>query len=216
MTSHRRAQERARRKEEILQAARAVFAQVGYRQTTVEAVAERAEVGKGTIYLYFENKESLRTELLLRALAELTGHLKAASDSCSVLHPEQRLRVMADAYLDFALNTPDYFRLLNAYDRGDFEHGVSSPQRERLLEAGNHTLELVTQAVADGMALGFFVPDDPKRVAAALWAAFNGALGLMAHPIRRTMLPGTDGPSLCRVTLDLLLRGIRQDLGQED
>ena len=78
MPSQRRARERAQRKEEILQAGRAAFAEVGYRRTTVEAVAERAEIGKGTIYLYFESKDAIQAELLLQALSELQAQLKAA------------------------------------------------------------------------------------------------------------------------------------------
>jgi AcrR family transcriptional regulator len=225
ITSVRRAQERAQRKEDILQAARAVFAQVGYSRTTVEAVAARAEVGKGTIYLYFESKEAIRAELLLQALAELTAQLQTAGESCSMLHPEQRLRAIADAYLVFAQSQPDYFRLLNAYDRGDFEHGVPAEQRARLLEASKRALELVTQPIADGMALGLFLCDEPNRVAGILWGALNGALGLMAHPVRRNMIPGADGAGLCRSTVELFLRGITKagvpggcagDLGTRD
>jgi len=207
-TANRRAQERARRKADILTAARAVFAQSGFQGTTVEAVAERAEVGKGTIYLYFESKEALRAELLLHAIRELTATLKAASDSRSVLHPEQRLRGIAEAYLAFAHNSPDYFRLLNSYDRGDFESGISSQRRDQLLEASRKTLEIVTQPIADGIALGLFAPGDPRTLAGVLWAAINGALGVMAHPVRRNLIPAIDAAGLCRLTVDLFLRGI--------
>jgi AcrR family transcriptional regulator len=209
MTPNRRAQERARRKAEIMQAARAVFAQAGFRRTTVEAVAEQAEIGKGTIYLYFESKEALRAELVLQAMAELTAQLKAASDRCSVLHPEQKLHALGNTYLAFAQNSPDYFRLLNAYDGDDLEYGVSAHQRERMLEMSNGALELVTQAIADGMALGLFVPGDARQMAGVLWATLNGAVGLMAHPIRRTIIPTTDAAGLCQTTIELFLRGMR-------
>jgi AcrR family transcriptional regulator len=117
MTARRRAQDRARRKEEILQAAREVFAEEGYQATTVEAVAERAEIGKGTISLYCESKDALRGELLLQALDELTAQLKAAGQTRG-LAPDARLRAMAEAYVAFAQQSPDYFHLLNAYDNG--------------------------------------------------------------------------------------------------
>jgi len=58
------------------------------------------------------------------------------------------------------------------------------------------------------MALGLYVPGDPKRAAAVLWGALNGALGLMAHPIRRTMIPAIDGPALARAAVDLFIRGL--------
>ncbi len=145
---------------------------------------------------------------MLQALAALQAQLKAAGEDPATQRPDQKLRAMAAAYLDFAENTPDYFRLLNAYDRGDFEQGTSTQQRERLLEASNNTLDIVKKVIADGMSSGLFGPGDPRKTAAILWGGMNGALGLLAHPIRRNMLPGTDGQALCLATVDLLLKGL--------
>jgi len=208
-TADRREQDRARRKQEILLAARAVFNQAGFRRATVDAVARRAEVGKGTIYLYFENKEAILAELLLQALGELAEQLQAASDSYPVLHPDQRLRALADAYLAFAQNAPDYFWLLNAFDRGDFQQGISPQRREQLYAASEHTLELARQAIADGMALGILAPGEPRLAAGVLWAALNGALALMANPIRRALV-ATDLPTFYHATVEAFLTGLRQ------
>ena len=129
----RRELERARRKQDILQAARAVFAQDGYNRATVAAIARHAELGKGTLYLYFDTKEAILAELTLQALGELGEQLQAAVDGCSPLHPNQRLRAMADAYLAFAQHAPDYFRLLNAFDHGGFLDGISPALKEQIL-----------------------------------------------------------------------------------
>jgi AcrR family transcriptional regulator len=203
----RRELERARRKQEILDAARAVFAQDGYNRATVAAVARRAELGKGTIYLYFETKETILAELTLQALGELGTQLQIAVDRCSPLHPDRRLRAMADAYLAFAQHAPDYFRLLNAFDHGGFQDGISETLTEHILVASNRTLDLVAQAVADGMALGIFAHDDARQAAGVLWAALNGALALAAHPIRRTLV-SADPADLYRATFELCLKGL--------
>lgn len=203
----RREHERARRKQDILQAARAVFAEDGFSRATVDAVAQRAEVGKGTIYLYFETKEAILAELVLQALAELGGRLQAASDRCSVLHPDHRLRAMADAYLTFAQDAPDYFRLLNAFDHGRFQDGISPERHAQILKESNHTLQLVGQAIADGMALQVFAPGDARRAAGVLWAALNGALTLLAHPIRRQMISVAPA-DLYHATLEMCLKGL--------
>jgi AcrR family transcriptional regulator len=47
------------RRQEIIDAARSVFAHKGFNNATLEDVAERAEFGKGTLYNYFTNKEAL-------------------------------------------------------------------------------------------------------------------------------------------------------------
>lgn len=204
---NRREIERARRKQDLLQAARAVFAENGYERATVDAIAQRAEVGKGTIYLYFETKEALLAELVLQALNELAQRLQAAGDLCSLLHPDQRLLAMADAYLAFAQNAPDYFRLLNAYDHGIFQADIAPELREQIVSESNRTLDLVAQAISDGMALRLFAPGDARQLAGVIWAALNGARALMAHPVRRDLI-ATDAISLYRATLALCLQGL--------
>jgi len=204
----RREQERARRRQAILDAARAVFAQEGFRRATVDAIAQRAEVAKGTVYLYFESKEAILAELVLRALTELAMQLQAAYDSCSLLHPDQKLKAMADAYLAFARNAPDYFWLLNAFSRGAFQDGISAERHDQIVAASEQTLALATQAINDGMALGLFTPGDARQAACVLWAALNGALALTSHPIRRQAMQ-TDTTTLYRATFELVLRGLR-------
>jgi TetR/AcrR family transcriptional regulator len=206
-TQDRREQERTRRRNEILASARAVFAQDGYRHATVDQIAQRAEVAKGTIYLYFETKEAILAELVLQALAELHTQLHEAVESHSILQPEGRLRAMAEAYLAFSQRSPDYFRLVTAFDGGDISDNVSPERNQQILAMSNRTLDLVAQAVGDGMALGMFVAADARQAAAVLWAGLNGSLALLAHPIRRTMIQ-TDLPGLYHATLELLLRGL--------
>lgn len=206
-TQDRREQDRARRKQEILLAARAIFAQNGFRRATVDEVAQRAEVAKGTIYLYFENKEAILAELVLCALSDLGSRLTTANDGHSLLHPEAKLRAMAHAYLSFAQNVPDYFRLLTAFESGDFESGLSVARQAQIRAASSRTLELVTQAISDGMALGIFTPGDARQNAGVIWAALNGVLALMAHPVRRQLM-ATETADLYQATLELFLKGL--------
>ena len=207
-TQERREQDRARRKQEILLAARAVFAQNGFRSATVDQIAQQAEVAKGTIYLYFENKEAILAELVLCALNDLSNRFTAANDGHSLLQPEAKLRAMARVYLSFAQNAPDYYRLLSAFDGGDFERGFSTQRGEQIRAESNRVLDLVTQAISDGMALGIFAAGDARQTAGVIWAALNGALALLAHPLRQQLI-ATDAASLYYAALELCLKGLR-------
>jgi AcrR family transcriptional regulator len=64
-----RRRRKAERPKEILEAAFLEFSRNGYATTTLDQVAERAGVTKGTIYVYFENKE----HLFISMVRELTG-----------------------------------------------------------------------------------------------------------------------------------------------
>jgi AcrR family transcriptional regulator len=206
-TQDRREQERARRRNDILLSARAVFAQQGFRRATVDEIAQRAEVAKGTIYLYFPNKEAILADLVLIALAELQSQLIAAVEAHSILQPDGRLRAMADAYLLFSQRSPDYYRLLTAFDGGDLGNDLSPERNQLILAASNRTLDLVAQTIADGIALGIFAAREARQAAAVLWAGLNGSLALLSHPIRRSMV-ATDLPGLYHATLELLLKGL--------
>ena len=56
-------EEKQRRREMILDAAGARFQRFGYSKTTMEEVAADAGISKGTIYIYFQNKEDIFLEL---------------------------------------------------------------------------------------------------------------------------------------------------------
>jgi AcrR family transcriptional regulator len=66
-----RRRRKAERPHEILEAAFAEFSRNGYAMTTLDQIAERAGVTKGTIYVYFENKEHLFISMV-RELMKVT------------------------------------------------------------------------------------------------------------------------------------------------
>jgi AcrR family transcriptional regulator len=74
----RKEREKRARQEEILTAARALFALKGYHNTTLEEIAHHAEFGKGTIYNYFSSKEELFYGIIDQLTAE-TVELALAS-----------------------------------------------------------------------------------------------------------------------------------------
>ena len=73
-----RAGRRNERRATILAAALDEFAARGFAATRLDDVARRAGVAKGTIYLYFRDKESLFQELVRTMLSPLVGAIEAA------------------------------------------------------------------------------------------------------------------------------------------
>lgn len=65
----------ANKREDILKAALELFAERGYDGTTVPMIADRAQVGAGTIYRYFDNKESLVNALFQSCVKEFAETL---------------------------------------------------------------------------------------------------------------------------------------------
>jgi AcrR family transcriptional regulator len=73
-----RAERQAERRETILAAALDEFAARGFAATRLDDIARRADVAKGTIYLYFRDKEALFQELVRTMLSPIVGRLEAA------------------------------------------------------------------------------------------------------------------------------------------
>jgi AcrR family transcriptional regulator len=70
----------AARREAILVAALDEFSKRGFDATRIDDVAKRANVGKGTVYLYFKDKESLFQELIRTMLIPLIGAIEALGE----------------------------------------------------------------------------------------------------------------------------------------
>jgi len=73
-----RAERQALRREAILAAALDEFSARGFAATRLDDVAKRADVAKGTIYLYFRDKESLFQELVRAMLSPIVSRVAGA------------------------------------------------------------------------------------------------------------------------------------------
>lgn len=211
LTTTRRQREKADRQAAILDAARQVFFEAGIRDATVDAIAARAQVAKGTVYLYFRSKETILATLLLEGLDSLNQRLSAAYASAP-LEAEPQLRALADAYYEFYREERDYFRLMMAFDRGQFRESIRRELYETILHRSLDGFHWLVRAIEHGMASGQIAPGDARQVAGAAWAALNGVLVLISHPLRRELL-AQDVRSLYASVLEIMLAGIRRDHG---
>jgi len=66
------------RKQLIIEAATKSFSLFGYKATTMDQVAKIANVGKGTIYTFFNNKEELLSEIVRSLIKEMKATAEAA------------------------------------------------------------------------------------------------------------------------------------------
>jgi len=190
-----------------------VFFENGFHRATVDNVAERAEVSKGTVYLYFESKETILALLLLEGLEELTGELERACAMEESLPADERLRRLGRAYLRFFEEEPEYFRLLVAMDRGRFQDSITPEVYQKVLSASLEGLGWVAKAVQQGVDEKTFRCRDIQQAASVLWATMNGVLELMEHPLRREMV-GVERETLYRAALETVIRGL-QTIPQE-
>jgi AcrR family transcriptional regulator len=99
-----------RRRAEILDVAAALFAEHGFANVQVQAVADKLGVGNGTVYRYFPTKEALFLAAVERGLTELDQEMTAiVADPAA--DPLAQVRAAITAYLRFFHRRPEMAEL---------------------------------------------------------------------------------------------------------
>lgn len=151
----------------LLDAAHDLLVEHGPGGLTVRAVATGAGVAPMGVYNRFDGKQGLLEALYIRGFNDLRDRVNSASGATA----HDRLRAAADEYRAFALESPQYYRLM-------FEH-VSDvdPSEEAVLQAYESFNALVDLVQACQMA-GQLAGDQAVNVAQQLWSAIHGAVSL--------------------------------------
>ena len=98
------------RREEILQAAKELFLELGYEATTIRRIADRVGVSAPALYLYFQDKEQMMLALCDQTFAVLIESIAEIENT--VTDPRERIRRFGEAYLKFGLAHPDEYKLI--------------------------------------------------------------------------------------------------------
>lgn len=120
MAQSLRDRQKIRRREEMLVAARALFVERGYSSTTMDAIAEQADVGVATVYTYFGNKEGVFAELARMDMSELQAEGEAGLTSL----PEDPLQAVQQL-LGIYKRVHDYisYEVIRAFSMGARKKG---------------------------------------------------------------------------------------------
>lgn len=110
----RKEREKEQRRDELLAAAQAVFFTRGLQAATMDEIAAKAEVSKGTLYLYYRSKEDLYLAVLLRGTDIMYAMFREVlTKSMPVLC---KVKELAETYYRFCTSHRDYFRMLEFFE----------------------------------------------------------------------------------------------------
>jgi TetR/AcrR family transcriptional regulator len=102
--------EKEQRRDNIIDAAEKLFFDMDYESVSMDEIAKEIGLGKGTLYLYFKNKESLFYAVALRGMRILnTMHLKSLNHEKIGLN---KLHALIEGYFQFTQKYPEYFHML--------------------------------------------------------------------------------------------------------
>ena len=152
------------RPQEILDAALAVFAARGYRNTRLEDVGEAAGVTKGAIYHYFANKEDLLLRAIEQRSEEAFGRIEEIlRDKTAPV--STRLRLVVRRW--FGSVSKERLAVVTLLLQG-IAHEAPDAFRRWLAGGPVASTRLIATLVREGQARGEFRPDADADVAARM------------------------------------------------
>ncbi|CAM5267125.1 TetR/AcrR family transcriptional regulator [Bacillus safensis] len=146
------------RRQMILDGATKAFTQFGYKATTMDLVAKLANVGKGTIYTFFKNKEELFDEIFTSLLMEMRKIADEAMDEEKSF--SENLHLALFAILEFRKNHQLTIKIFQE----SAELGTSAV-KEMIEKMEQMIIRYIKTKVKEAIDKGDIKPCDPELTA---------------------------------------------------
>lgn len=157
------------KKQHILDTARKVFAEKGFKSVTMKDIVEACEISRGGLYLYFDSTEQIFLEILMMESQEsddlFTGHISeddTAADILTLFLKEQKKELLQKKD-SLTVAVYEYFFADKATDKNNM--------LRKQFDAGVKVLEKLIEA---GVASGEFYCENPKGAAANIMYVLEG------------------------------------------
>lgn len=184
------------RRREILEAAEELFQRRGYDVATIQAIAAKAGVAAGTVYLYFPSKEAILVALqedfeagLLDTFADISAAVLAEEDaSGEIVSYQEVVERLVDGIVAYGLERRGACEVI-ARDAGR----AGAAAGDSLLAGG--LTELLGRVIREGVRLGYIHTSDPEMAAYLLNLAAVSSIGhaiafegeeMLARVVRQT------------------------------
>lgn len=172
-TKERKTRQKAEMRDAILSAALNLFSDEGYDNVTMRKIAEEIEYSVGTIYLYFKDRDEIFFELHKLGFEEFYKRQLAIQ---YVKDPLQRLTEHGLAYIQFAVDQPQYYDLM-------FISRIPAKtiKEQHDWKSGHRTYELLKLNISQAKDAGYFKDVDLEVAAFSLWSFVHGISSLFVR-----------------------------------
>ena len=203
----KRKKEKESKRNNILKAARKLFFDKGFKAVTVDSIAAKAGVSKGSIYLYFDSKEEIYAQVLI---ADNIEHHKDLLYLSSKEAPaEELLREYSERYVNNFLHDNELFRILMTFMLQTEQMNLTPQQNAELIRTTNDNIKFVSGILQKGIDAGDFLPTiDVRQTQNAIWGMLNGIISLflfMGNPAKRADRINT----MVKESLDIFIKGLK-------
>lgn len=205
--NERKERERNRRKEEIIVAAEKLFFTKGIENTTMDNVAEKAELSKGTLYLYFKSKEEIHWEITQRHMMQVMETMKSKMDPSK--NAVQNLMTMADIFISHFNEEHAVAHSILFFQSTDLSKLNLDYEQIHHAFVNNSPIHLVNEYVKKGIEEGLIRNDIPAAaLSTTLWAQIMGVLQIVVLKKDLFKLINVSGKEVIDSHIKIVLNGI--------
>jgi AcrR family transcriptional regulator len=187
------------RRDQILEAATAVFGEVGYHAANVADIIAQAGVARGTFYQHFENKRGVFDELL----DDLLERVREAIVDVDMAHPEKTVHVQLQENLERVLGILFQERALARILLAEAS-GVDAELDQKLATFYDGLLKLISETLQLGQMAGMVRPCDTWLVATCILGSVKELI--YQHTLRNR--PPADVAAVAREIMAYNLHGL--------
>lgn len=166
----RKEREREEMRNLILKTANRLFAENGFEKVSMRNIADAIEYSPTTIYLYFKDKNTLFYALHLEGFKMLATEFMPLQE---IKDPMERMYQMGLRYIRFAIENPDYYRLMFLV-----KDPLCTPETDEKWEAGHNAHAFLEQVVAECQAAGYMQGITMRSAALMIWSFVHGLVSL--------------------------------------
>lgn len=200
--AERKEREKKEMRDNILKAAMTLFVEEGFDNVSLRKIASKIQYSPSTIYLYFEDIESIFFEL------HNEGFHRLYDRQLSVQHiadPVDRLVAHGRVYLEFAMAEPEYYNIMFM-----LHAPVEKIQDFKDWKEGDRSFEILCHNIRQCRDAGYFSGQKIEQVAFFFWSLVHGmaSLQLRLGPYMDEML-NCNRTDLFAGALDIMRKMIR-------
>jgi len=159
----------------ITDAARKLFIEKGFDETTMDDIAREAGFAKGTVYLYFKSKNELMAHIVINSYEDFFNEIETMA--AAPLPATEKMEKLTQMYREFVQTTIRQYGFGNMWN--NIEHMTSImtlETKDNICRQNKRIFILVQQIIREGQEQGIFSKDIDSLYTSIAITAFSGGL----------------------------------------
>jgi len=169
----RRRREKDVRRELAIDAAMNIYEEEGYHAITMEKIAEKSELSRAALYLYFKNKDEIVISAILTHADYFARVLQEVYDNRENIK-EELLEKLWECFQRFYEKDPVVFTAWQLFHQSEMIGNLAPQLRDILHESGAKVVTLQHKIAEYAVTEKIFIQCDHRALSEVIWSTFLG------------------------------------------